>query len=48
MPMNHSETQINSGANEPFAAFIGLDWADEKHAVALLAAGSQTKENTTL
>jgi transposase len=46
--MNHSETQIRSHTNEPFAAFIGLDWADEKHAVVLQAAGSQTKEHTTL
>ena len=30
------------------AAFVGLDWADEKHAVVLLAADSQIKEHTTL
>ena len=46
--MNHSATQIQSNINEPFAAFVGLDWADEKHAVVLLAAGSQIKEHTTL
>jgi transposase len=34
--------------NESFAAFVGLDWADEKHAVVLMAADSQTKESTTL
>jgi len=31
-----------------FAAFIGLDWGDEKHAVSLCAAGSATLERTTL
>lgn len=46
--MKHSETHIQSNTNEPFAAFIGLDWADEKHAVVLQAADSQTKEHTTL
>jgi hypothetical protein len=34
--------------NESFAAFVGLDWADEKHAVVLMAADSQIKEPTTL
>ncbi len=42
--MNSSDTSTN----EPFAALVGLDWADEKHALALLAAGSQTPEHTTL
>ena len=46
--MNPSETQIQSNTNEPFAAFIGIDWADEKHAVVLQATASQTKEHTTL
>ena len=32
----------------PYAALIGLDWADEKHAVPLQAAGSQIQEHTTL
>jgi transposase len=31
-----------------FAALIGLDWGDRQHAVALLAAGSPTRETTTL
>lgn len=34
--------------NESFAAFVGLDWADEKHAVVLMAADGQIKEPTTL
>lgn len=42
--MNSSDTSTN----EPFAALIGLDWADEKHAVVLLAANSQIKERATL
>jgi transposase len=46
--MNHSEMQIRSSSNESFAALVGLDWADEKHAVVLLAANSQIKEHATL
>ena len=46
--MNHSDLQLRSSTNEPFAALVGLDWADEKHAVALLATGSQIPEHTTL
>ncbi len=46
--MNDTDPQPRLSTNEPYAAFVGLDWADEKHAVALLAAGSQTKEHTTL
>jgi transposase len=32
----------------PFAAFIGIDWADEQHAVAVCLAGSERCEVTTL
>jgi hypothetical protein len=46
--MNNSDPQIRPGTNESFAAFVGLDWADEKHAVVLLAADNQIKEHTTL
>ena len=46
--MNDSDTLLGPSPNAPFAAFVGLDWADEEHAVALLAAGSQTPEHTTL
>jgi len=31
-----------------FAAFVGLDWADEKHALSLCPAGSSTLERTIL
>jgi len=41
--MNSSDTSTN----EPFAALVGLDWADEKHAVVLMAAGSHIKEHAT-
>jgi transposase len=34
--------------NEPFAAFIAIDWADEKHAFSLLPAGQKHKESGTL
>jgi transposase len=44
----NSDTQIKAGTLEPFAALVGLDWADEKHAVVLLATGSQIKEHATL
>jgi len=46
--MNNSNPQLGVSTNESIAAFLGLDWADEKHAVVLLAAGSQTKEHATL
>jgi transposase len=46
--MNNSDPQMNPSTNEPFAALVGLDWADERHAVVLLAAGSQIKEHATL
>jgi transposase len=45
--MNNSNPQLGV-TNESIAAFVGLDWADEKHAVVVLAAGSQTKEHATL
>ena len=35
-------------APEAFAAFIGLDWADAKHAVCLQAAGSERREFLSL
>jgi hypothetical protein len=46
--MNNSNPPIRLSADESFAAFVGLDWADEKHAVVVLAAGSQTQEHATL
>ena len=44
----NSDTQTKTSTNEPFAALVGLDWADEKHAVVLVAANSQIKEHATL
>ncbi len=40
--MNQSPS--SPAAAPPFAAFIGLDWADQKHAWALQEAGSQHVE----
>jgi transposase len=37
-----------AAAEEPFAAFVALDWADEKHAVALRVAGQTHTEHSTL
>ena len=31
-----------------FAAFIGIDWADRKHDVCLVAAGSEKRERSIL
>jgi transposase len=38
----------NGDVNHDFAAFIAIDWADEKHAFSLQAAGQRTKETGTL
>lgn len=37
-----------AAVEEPFAAFVALDWADEKHAVALRVAGQTHTEHSTL
>ena len=34
--------------HEPFAAFVGIDWADAQHALCLPAAGSATREARSL
>jgi transposase len=34
--------------HEPFAAFVGIDWADAKHALCLQAADSTTREASSL
>ena len=39
---NHTNPQ------DPFAAFVAVDWADEKHAFTLQAAGQKKKESGTL
>jgi hypothetical protein len=36
--MKNSDTPTILPASPSFAAFVGIDWADEKHAVVLLAA----------
>lgn len=44
-----SAAQASTAQTEPvFAAFVAIDWADEKHAVVLRAAGQPTNERTTL
>jgi len=46
--MKNSDPHMSPSSNESWAACVGLDWADEKHAVVLQAAGSQIKEHATL
>src|SRR5512135_265054 len=36
------------GSEPHFAAFVAIDWGDEKHAVALRVAGQAQTEHTTL
>lgn len=38
----------DSNPLDPFAAFVAVDWADEKHAFTLQAAGQKKKEAGTL
>ena len=38
----------NTNAPDTFAAFVAVDWADEKHAFTLQAAGQKQKESGTL
>ena len=47
----HLHRYANPGGPEPgpdFVAFVAIDWADQKHDLVLLPAGSQTKETLTL
>jgi len=46
--MNHMTDTNTTHAPEQFAAFIAVDWADEKHAFCLQAAGQKQKESGTL
>jgi hypothetical protein len=39
---------MNTPSTTEFAAFVGIDWADRKHDVCLLAAGSSTREFSVL
>lgn len=38
----------DTNPRDPFAAFVAVDWADEKHAFTLQAAGQKKKESGTL
>jgi transposase len=42
------KTENQSGLNQEFAAFIAIDWADQKHAFSLQVAGQKKKETGTL
>ena len=48
--MNEQNTNATAPPPEPqgYAAFVGLDWGDEKHALSLCAAGSTLVERATL
>ena len=46
--MNESDTPVNSSQSPVYAAFVGLDWGDQKHALSLSAAGSTEIERRTL
>lgn len=39
---------MTHGPHDAFAAFVGIDWADAKHALCLQAAGSTTREASSL
>lgn len=46
--MNHMNDTNDTNSLEQFAAFVAVDWADEKHAFTLQAAGQKKKESGTL
>jgi transposase len=46
--MNDMNDANNDDSNYEFAAFLAIDWADEKHTFALQAAGQKKKETGTL
>jgi transposase len=46
--MNEQDTPTTPPQPPDYAAFVGLDWGDEKHALSLCAAGSTTLERSTL
>lgn len=46
--MKNKTNCLPQPATADFAAFVGLDWGDEKHALSLCAAGGQVIERTTL
>jgi len=46
--MNNTNTNDLHDLNHDYAAFIAIDWADEKHAFSLQAAGQSKKESGVL
>src|SRR5438477_3520574 len=46
--MNEQKTAATPPPPPDYAAFVGLDWGDEKHALSLCAAGSAAVERATL
>jgi|SRR5215471_5910014 len=46
--MNQQTTTSTAAPPPDYAAFVGLDWADQSHALSLSAAGSTAQERTTL
>jgi transposase len=46
--MNAPDSTAPAPLPEDYAAFVGMDWGDEKHALSLCAAGSTALERTTL
>jgi hypothetical protein len=42
------ENWVMSKDNVEIAAFVGLDWADQKHVITLQEAGSDQRERFTL
>jgi len=46
--MNPMNNDMNPEAPDQYAAFVAVDWADEKHAFSLQVAGQKKKESGTL
>src|SRR5437879_6955298 len=46
--MNDQNTTATPPLPPDYAAFVGLDWGDEKHALSLCAAGSNAVERASL
>ena len=42
------KASTNDNTTEDFAAFVAIDWADQKHAFSLQVAGQTKKETGTL
>lgn len=46
--MNNTNETNETNPLDPFAAFVAVDWAEEKHAFTLQAAGRKKKESGPL